>query len=135
MFEMEDWVRCIECFSNGTIEYPTWAYGSIKFIMDWKLPGSGEDPYDRVRLKNLKYLGPTDAVKFVISDRLDFEEAKRLWLAHIEITQRPVQVFYGVAWDTLTNATLVKWVMKAGLPWRLNIQTHNYIWDRRQRGI
>lgn len=123
----------IECFSNGTIPYPTWATDQINFIMDWKLPGSGEDPLNGQRIKNLQNLKEKDAIKFVIKDREDFELAKQVWNDNVRHT--PVQVFYGIVWDAMTNATLVKWVLDDQLPWRLNIQSHNHIWDRRKRGI
>ena len=127
-------VDTIECFSNGTLLYPDWATEDIVFIMDWKLPGSGEDPYNKNRLLNLRNLTDEDAVKFVIKDREDFDVAVELYEKHIRFDS-PVEVYYGVAWDLITNATLVDWVLKEKLPWRLNIQTHNYVWDRRKRGI
>lgn len=124
----------IECFSNGTLEYPEWALENVNFIMDWKLPGSGEDPLNNTRLLNLSNLTDDDAVKFVIKDRADYEMAVGLYDQYI-CGSSGVEVFYGVAWDQLTNATLIGWVMEDKLPWRLNVQMHNYIWDRRKRGI
>lgn len=127
-------VDTIECFSNGTILYPDWATEDIVFIMDWKLPGSGEDPNNLNRLRNLQNLTDEDAVKFVIKDRVDFDTAVDLYEKNIRFDS-PVEVYYGVAWDQMTNATLVGWVLEEKLPWRLNVQMHNYIWDRRKRGI
>lgn len=125
----------VECFSNGTLEYPAWALDLVYFIMDWKLPGSGEDPYNKMRLVNLANLSEGDAVKFVIADREDYLVAQQLWLDYIVAIKSPVEVYYGVAWDRMTDATLIKWVLEDNLPWRHNMQVHNYIWDRRKRGI
>jgi 7-carboxy-7-deazaguanine synthase len=123
----------VECFSNGTLPYPDWAIEKICFIMDWKLPGSGEDTFNEQRIQNLKNLQDKDAIKFVIKDKNDFDLAWRLYRDYVCHT--PVEVYYGVAWDQITNATVVKWVLDSGLPWRHNVQVHNYIWDRRRRGI
>jgi len=126
--------RTIECFSNGTLEYPEWAFDWINFVMDWKLPGSGEDYANEMRLQNLKHLGEGDAVKFVIKDVNDFNHATNLYEEFLK--DRPdLEVFYGVAWGHLDNGTLVEWVLNDGLPWRLNVQVHNHIWDRNKRGI
>lgn len=129
----------IECFSNGTLEYPDWATHHIDFIMDWKLPGSGEDPSNPVRLKNIKRLYQAkhrnNAIKFVIKDELDLHAAHGLWFDNIMRPASSLEVFYGRVWNgDLTNADLVEYVMKNGLPWRLNIQTHNIIWPPNERG-
>ncbi len=45
-------------------------------VLDIKTPGSGMA--DKMRLSNLPLLGPGDEVKFVITDRNDYEWAKNL---------------------------------------------------------
>jgi 7-carboxy-7-deazaguanine synthase len=125
----------VEVFTNGTQPYRSWALDNLKFIMDWKLPGSGEDPYNATRRKNLANLQAKDAIKFVIKDFDDYKLAKELWYQHVR--QTPVQVFYGIVWGSpwITNAGLARWVLDDSLPWKLNVQVHNHIWDRTQRGI
>lgn len=127
-------IGTIECFTNGTLAYPNWAIEDIHFIMDWKLPGSGEDPLDPMRLTNLKELGEKDSIKFVIKDMEDFNVAQELYHKYVE-GKSLVQVFYGVAWGSISNADLIDLVLTAQLPWRLNMQIHNVIWDRNLRGI
>jgi 7-carboxy-7-deazaguanine synthase len=127
-------IGTIECFTNGTLAYPDWAIESIHFIMDWKLPGSGEDPLNQNRLTNLKELGEKDAIKFVIKDVEDFDVARELYVKYVQ-DKSLVQVFYGVAWGSISNADLIDMVLTADLPWRLNMQIHNIIWDRNLRGI
>jgi len=124
----------IECFSNGTLTYPDWAFEKIKFVMDWKLPGSGEDSFNDVRLLNLGEMGEDQSVKFTIASQGDFITAVGLWNDYIR-DRSLVQVFYGAVWGKLENAELIDWVLKAGLPWRFQMQVHNYVWDRSQRGI
>lgn len=139
----------VECFSNGTLTYPEWAVEKINFIMDWKLPGSGEDPLDLNRLYNLKLLSgalseystrfkgvkPGQAIKFVIKDEADLAAAHGLWFDRIKRLPSPPEVFYGRVWESpIQDKDLVKYVMDNGLPWRLNRQEHNYIWPANERG-
>jgi 7-carboxy-7-deazaguanine synthase len=137
-----DWCGTIEAFSNGQIEYPEWAMQDICFVMDFKLPGSGEHrPGHLAQLENLKRLGPADAVKFVCKDIEEdlvtaiqewqhywYYPPTRLWEPGFE-----PQVFYGEAWGHIKSADLVEKVLAARLPWRLNVQVHNYIWPRDER--
>jgi 7-carboxy-7-deazaguanine synthase len=133
------WGYQVECFSNGTLPYPEWAPG-IKFIMDWKLQGSGESEIGvDNRWANLKLLnrsGLDQAVKFVLKDEKDLDEAHKVYVNMLEHHLNNVQVFYGRVWDARWNdAEMIAEVMERKLPWRLNIQVHNYIWDRSMRGI
>jgi 7-carboxy-7-deazaguanine synthase len=127
----------VECFSNGTIIYPDWAYDMVHFIMDWKLPGSGEDHLNPIRIGQLDALSLSDhiqAVKFVCKDEEDFYVAHSLWSLHLE--DRPgIRTYYGKVWNgDITDAQLAELVMQNQLPWRMNVQLHNYIWDPQERG-
>jgi 7-carboxy-7-deazaguanine synthase len=126
----------IDCFSNGTIKYPWWAPRLITFIMDWKLLGSGEDPNDKNRIDNLRLLNSSErrqAVKFVIKDVKDFEDAVGLYKSYLQ-GRLNIEVYYGKVWDAeITDAGLASWVMENRLPWRMNVQLHNYIWPANER--
>lgn len=124
----------LEVFTNGTIEYPVWAFEFLYFIMDWKLPGSGEDPHNKVRLMNLARLQPGDAIKFVCADRADYDLALGLWLTHVRgFTPNELLVYAGPVWGKLEAKDLVEWILEDKLPWLLNIQMHNYIWPVNER--
>jgi 7-carboxy-7-deazaguanine synthase len=126
----------LEAFTNGTIPYPVWAVANVSMIMDWKLPGSGEDTLNGVRLLNLKKLimsSREHAVKFVIKDVADLTQAVRHWLNYL--AGEDIITYYGKVWEgELSDAQLVETVMLNKLPWRLNVQLHNYIWDPQERG-
>lgn len=143
----------VEAFSNGTIEYPDWAPRMINFIMDWKLPGSEEDPHNEIRFKNLEKLNRAmkvrtfglgvatedvsqfQAIKFVCKDWDDLIYAHSLWDVHVKDQLSFLETFYSKVWDGgITDAELVEYVMKYKLPWRLNLQTHNLIWPANERG-
>lgn len=128
----------VECFSNGTLKYPPWAHDMVHFIMDWKLPGSGEDSGNGNRYANLKALEDsllTHAVKFVCKDERDFYTAVGLYRMFPESTRSALQWYYGRVWDgEIENKRLAELVMKSHLPWRMNVQLHNYIWPANERG-
>jgi 7-carboxy-7-deazaguanine synthase len=127
----------IECFSNGTLLYPDWTFGLVQFIMDWKLPGSGEwsETANLVRLKNLELLARGSTIKFTIASREDYEFAKDIYNQYIIHGLYDYTVHYGVVWGQLANAKLIKWVLEDELPWYFNMQIHNVVWVRSQRGI
>jgi len=131
----------IEAFTNGTLLYPTWAMDSISMIVDWKLPGSGESTDLPQRIDNLQKMSERrrpwivqHAVKFVCKNWLDVAEAVKLYQQYKDSMPEMIW-YYGRVWDCdLTNAELVDFVMSNQLPWRLNVQLHNYIWPAQERG-
>jgi len=129
----------VECFSNGTLLYPKWAVDTINFVMDWKLPGSGEEPsiWTPTNIKNMDESLIVHSIKFTIASHEDYLEAKRRWVTEVPIGNPAVSLefFYGVVWGQLEDKELIEWVLKDGLRWRHNMQVHNYIWDRELRGI
>jgi 7-carboxy-7-deazaguanine synthase len=100
-------------------------------IMDLKCPSSGMQAHNY--LKNLEYLTPIDELKFVISDRKDFDWALqtmapyRSWERH--------QVLISPVFGVLSPSDLVAWILEAQLPLRLNLQLHKYIWPPDTRGV
>jgi 7-carboxy-7-deazaguanine synthase len=128
----------VEAFTNGTLPYPEWAVNDVSMIMDWKLPGSGEDHLNEIRHVNINNLWDSTnperhAVKFVCKDYDDFQVALSLWSLYLQ--GGPLQVYYGKVWDgNITDAQLAEAVMGEKLPWKMNVQLHNYIWDPQERG-
>lgn len=129
----------IEVFTNGTLRWPPnvgYWNPQINIIMDWKLPGSGEDPYNETRAQNLQKLGAKDAVKFVMKDEEDFKQAVHTVRELRRMGHRiDAQIYYGAVWGAIDSARLVELVQQERLDWKLNVQVHNYIYDRDQRGI
>lgn len=129
-----------EVFTNGTLLFPDWALDSFYFVMDFKLPGSGEDAniegtegVGYTRRQNLMNIGNGDVIKFTIADRADYDYAKEVYAA----TQTfEVDFYYGVVWGKLAASELIGWVLFDGLTeWIYTHQLHNVIWDRTRRGI
>lgn len=136
--------RRIECFSNGTLPIPEWAFANVDFVFDWKLPGSGETTFNaEIFLANLHTaLGSRNgsrrhSLKFTVTGWDDFQLAVARWSEFVGDGDHPnnyrLQVFVGPVWDKVEPSEIVQWILECDLPWRLNIQTHKYVWDPDER--
>ena len=108
-------------------------------IVDVKCPDSGEpDTFD---MNNLEALGENDEVKFVLATRRDYEFAKEFTARH-ELARRVKQVLFSPVfedsegkWPGLEARELVEWMLADGLPVRLGLQLHKFIWDPATKGV
>jgi 7-carboxy-7-deazaguanine synthase len=108
-------------------------------IVDVKCPDSGEaETFDR---KNLEAIGPDDEVKFVISTRRDYEFAREFTKEH-KLAERVKQVLFSPVfedpegkWEGLEPRVLVEWMLADGLPVRLGLQLHKFVWDPQTKGV
>lgn len=124
----------VEVFTNGTIEIPQWAFTDCQIMLDWKLPGSGEDlVMNSYRYENLGYLRRGSGVKFIVVDHFDLEAAYNTWLAYNEITE--AQFWVGAAWGRISDEAIINFVLENRLPWRLNVQMHKHIWPADKQGV
>ena len=64
----------------------------------------------------------------------DLEEAATIWSACLCKIGGP-EIFAGVVWGHAKESWLAEEIIRRQLPWRLNVQMHNHIWDRKRRGI
>lgn len=92
-------------------------------VLDLKAPASGE--VARNLWTNLDHLQPHDQIKFVISDRADFdwavEQIRNRDLARWDVLFSPV-------WETLPPRDLADWLLASGLNARLQVQLHKVLW-------
>jgi 7-carboxy-7-deazaguanine synthase len=118
-------------------------------IMDLKCPASGE--CNRNRWENLAQLKQTDEIKFVISTREDYAWAKEQVARHdlaslcpvlfspvsaLEPSQRDPSLKPAPAGQRpLTRRELAECVLADGLPVRLQLQMHKFIWPPAQKGV
>jgi len=103
----------------------------VRRIVDLKCPGSGM--VSRNRMENLKDLRDTDELKFVIQDRMDYEWAKDLVLRE-SLNQR-CPVLFSPVWDAVPFQDLAEWILDDGIPVRMQLQIHKFIWDPHARGV
>ena len=108
-------------------------------IVDVKCPDSGEA--DTFEMRNLAELTSEDEVKFVISSRRDYEFAREFTREH-RLVARVKQVLFSPVfddpegkWEGLEARQLVEWMLEDGLPVRLGLQLHKFVWDPATKGV
>lgn len=108
-------------------------------IVDVKCPDSGEpDTFD---VSNLQAVDEKDEIKFVISTRGDYEFARDFTVQH-RLAARVHQVIFSPVfpdpagkWEGLSARELAEWILADGLPVRLGLQLHKFIWDPAMKGV
>jgi len=117
---------------------------AVHKIMDVKCPASGES--GRFHLENLEALTSRDEVKFVISDRADYEFA-RDFIQQYNLAERCGQILLSPAFTktptsqrtadncVLDPRLLVEWMLADHLPARLSLQIHKFIWEPLKKGV
>lgn len=104
-----------------------------KVILDVKCPASGEA--ERNHWPNLARLRPEmDEVKFVISDMSDWEFAKEI-ISTNDLVNRSKEVLISPVHGIESLSMIAEAVAHSGLPVRLNLQMHKYIWGAEARGV
>lgn len=94
-------------------------------IVDVKTPGSGE--VARNHWPNLDLLTPRDEVKFVLTGEGDYQWARALLQERDLVARCPVLL--SPAWGQLEPARLAGWILRDGLPVRLQMQLHKLLWQ------
>lgn len=117
---------------------------AVHKIMDVKCPASGES--GRFHLENLVALTSRDEVKFVISDRVDYEFARDFIQQH-NLAARCGQILLSPAFTktptsqrttdncVLDPRLLVEWMLADHVPARLSLQIHKFIWEPLKKGV
>ncbi len=118
---------------------------AVHKIVDVKCPGAGAAA-NSFRLENLSALTPADEVKFVLTDRRDYEFARDFIREHslegktggillspaFTKTPSPLRTADNIALDP---RKLVDWMLADGLPARLSLQIHKFIWEPLKKGV
>jgi 7-carboxy-7-deazaguanine synthase len=103
----------------------------VHIIMDLKCPDSGE--CEGNYWPNLGVLKPEDQIKFVIASRRDFDWTVETIQKH-KLDGR-FMVLLSCAFGQVEAVQLARWILDCGLPVRLQLQLHKYIWDPKARGV
>jgi len=118
---------------------------AVHKIVDVKCPGAGSAA-NSFRMTNLAALTKNDEVKFVLSDRADYEFARAFMLEH-DLTSKVGNVLLSPAFNkspsplriadnaTLDPRVLVEWMMADGVDARLSLQIHKFIWEPMKKGV
>ena len=117
---------------------------AVHKIVDVKCPGSGEG--GSFRLTNLEFLTKGDEVKFVITNRSDYEFS-RDFIRQNALETKAGSVLLSPAFSktpstarstencVLDPRELVEWMLEDGLNARLSLQIHKYIWEPQRKGV
>lgn len=98
----------------------------VSIVMDLKAPASGES--GRNRMDNLAHLSAKDQIKFVISDRRDYDWA-RMRMDEYQLAERVGEILFSPVWGKLTPGQLADWILEDRLPVRFQVQLHKILWD------
>src|SRR5437660_11223695 len=113
-------------------------------IVDVKCPNSGEP--DTFQLENLETLHAHDEIKFVLSDRTDYEFAREFVCCH-SLAARVNAILFSPAFSKeasggrdsshclLDPRELSEWMLADDVPARFNLQVHMFVWDRAMKGV
>ncbi|MEW6386661.1 MAG: radical SAM protein [Thermodesulfobacteriota bacterium] len=103
----------------------------VHLILDVKCPGSGMAGQNHWR--NLEELRAGDEVKFVISDQEDFTWALEVIRKYRLVDRVPVLI--SPVFGEVPPPAAAAWILASGLPLRLNLQLHKYIWGPEAQGV
>ena len=118
---------------------------AVHKIVDVKCPGAGAAA-NSFRLENLDALTPRDEIKFVLTDRRDYEFARDFIRQH-DLDQKAGGLLLSPAFTktpsplrtadnmALDPRSLVDWMLADGLPARLSLQIHKFIWEPLKKGV
>ncbi len=117
---------------------------AVHKIVDVKCPHSGAA--DTFNLANLDALTAGDEIKFVLTDRTDYEFARDFSREH-DLTRRVNTVIFSPAFRKdargardashclLDPQQLAEWMLEDGLNVRLGLQIHKFIWQPETKGV
>jgi len=113
-------------------------------IVDVKCPHSGQP--NTFALENLNALRPHDEIKFVLTDRTDYEFARDFVLNH-GLAERVRAILFSPAFEKAASGArdtshclldpqeLAQWILADDVPARLSLQIHKLIWDPAAKGV
>jgi len=116
--------------TNGAVPLSGLDPRAVK-IMDVKCPSSGE--HEKMHWENFRRLGGRDEVKFVISNREDYEYAKDVLQKHHVEARR--KALFSPAFGALSPELLAQWILEDALDVRLQLQIHKLVWGPERKGV
>ncbi len=115
--------------TNGTKDVSVISDKAI-IIMDVKCPSSGES--DKIDWENIKRLDSKDEIKFVLTEKSDYDWAKKV------ITEKKLNGKFTILLSPVSEkvgpSTLAKRILEDRLNVRLQLQLHKILWPEVERG-
>lgn len=116
--------------TNGSIDISNLPEKTVR-IVDVKCPGSGE--VNRFYRGNLGSLRPSDEVKFVITNRYDYEWTRDFVNQHLAVFAG--QILLSPAFGKLDPKEVISWILEDNLSVRFQLQLHKIVWGPTKRGV
>jgi len=116
--------------TNGTLSIKDIDSRAV-IVLDVKTPGSGM--WEDIDISNFDYIKSTDEIKFVMTNKADYEWSKDMVQKYN--LKSKCQVLFSPAFGVLEPELLAKWMLEDRLDMRLNLQMHKYIYGCEKRGI
>ncbi len=95
-----------------------------QIVMDLKAPGSKEE--SKNRFENLEFLKPSDIIKFVLNDKIDYEWAKTIIDQHN--LYNVCELLFSPVYENLKPRDLAQWILDDKLQVRFQMQLHKVLW-------
>lgn len=105
----------------------------VRKIVDVKTPSSAMEKYNVNKLE--EQVGPGDELKIVVANRDDYEWARQWLEENSRLAGTKLPIFFSPVHGKLSADELASWILADGLPVRLNLQLHKYLWPDKLRGV
>jgi 7-carboxy-7-deazaguanine synthase len=96
--------------TNGT--FPMYSYKEINWVADWKGPSSGMR--EKMNFANYRHLRETDIIKFVIENRIDFEDAMEV-IKELENMGIHCKIAFSPSFGYIPPQILIEWMKEEKL--------------------
>ena len=123
--------RTVQLETSGAFDIST-ADSRIHHILDIKTPSSGE--HARNLPENYRHLRQDDEIKFVITNKADYQWALEEIEKHA-LSQPGVEILISPAWGSVDPAELANWILVDNAPVRMQLQHHKLIWGHEATGV
>ncbi|MCB9480676.1 MAG: radical SAM protein [Desulfobacteraceae bacterium] len=117
--------------TNGSYDIDIVSKDCVK-IMDIKTPSSKMDKFNLY--SNIEKLQNRDQIKFVVSDKTDFNFALDV-LKKSKLKIKPENVIFSPVFNKIDFKELASWIVKYKPDSRMQIQMHKVIWPESMRGV
>ncbi len=109
----------VQVETNGSISLEN-VPENVRIIVDVKTPSSGEE--GSFMMDNIRFLKKDDEVKFVISNKADYEFSKEFMKNHLHSSAAVIN--FSPVYGAMEPSELVKLILHDRLNVRLNLQLH-----------
>jgi 7-carboxy-7-deazaguanine synthase len=100
----------------------------VSIILDIKTPASNEEK--NMLWGNLVHVQQKDEIKFVLSNRADYDWAKAK-MAELKLNEK-CPILFSPSYHDLKAEELASWVLADKLPVRMQVQLHKILWGEKQ---